>query len=107
MSTESPTPAPDKTASKPTPEYFPGQVLYEPEGFLRSALGDGEGNVSAFRVVFVLVAVIFAIAWAVVSIRAGALAPIPNGSALIFAILTGGKIIQNSQENGSQDSSAD
>jgi hypothetical protein len=85
----------------PSGNSLPGELLpaWVEQGFLRSMLGDGDGNISSMRVVFFIVALIIALTWAVISIRAGALQPLPSGVPSILAILTGGKLWQNSQEN--------
>lgn len=72
--------------------------------FLRSMLGDGAGNVSAMRVVFVLAVLIVTLTWAIISVRAGVLQPLPGGVPAVIAILTGGKLWQNGQENDLSDS---
>ena len=68
-------------------------------GFVRSMVGDGEGNISAMRVVFVVVVLIVAVTWSALSIRNGALQPLPPGVVAALTALIGGKLWQNHQEN--------
>lgn len=71
--------------------------------FVRSLFGES-GDVSSMRAVFVLATLLIVLAWAVISVHAGALQPLPESIVAALGILTGGKLWQNSQEASSSKS---
>lgn len=62
-------------------------------------ISDGEGNVSATRVVVLLVTLAILVPYTIISIKTGTMQPFSADQLQILGITLGAKLIQNSQEN--------